>query len=307
MTVPATPRRAGPFNGTGSTTAFGFNFKAFDAADVRVVVLDLPTSVESDAILNSDYTVALNPDQESNPGGTVNYLVAPPVTKRITLIGDLNYEQPIDLPDGGGYRAQQVEDALDRVAIQMQQLKEITDRCAKVSVSSQDTSTLFDSINTLAANIAVLQVVVANIAELLVLAMNIDDVNTVVLNLADVIAVAEEIPNLNLKVSKDSDTGAAFMPRGTTAQRPASPQNGYTRYNTTLQTLESYNAATSAWAPAGQGATGAVGNPMFYENDQIMTGDYTIAGTKNAHATGPIQIANGVTLTVASGATLVVA
>lgn len=340
MTVPATPRRAGPYNGNGATTAFGFSFKAFAETDVRVVVLDVPTSVETDAVLNSDFTVALNPDQESNPGGTVNYLIAPAATKKLTLIGDLNYEQPIDLPDGGAYRAQQVEDGMDRLAIQMQQLKEIIDRCAQVPVSSQDTSTLFDSINTLSANIAALQTIVANIAALLTLAMNIDDVSALVpisgdittvagvaplipaaasiadditdvvivaTNIAKVVAVADDIPNLAVKVGRDSPTGSAFIPSGTTAQRSAVPADGYTRHNKDLRALEFFDATSAAWLPAGQGATGAPGNPMFYENDKIMTGDYTLAGTKNAIATGPVEIATGVSLTVSSGATLVIA
>lgn len=196
MTVPATPRRAGPYDGNNVTTAFGFSFKAFDEADVRVVVLDLPTSVESDAVLNSDYTVALNPDQESNPGGTVNYLIAPPATKKVTLIGDVDYEQPIDLPDGGAYRAQQVEDGMDRLAIQMQQLKEITDRCAQVPVSSTDAQSLFESVNILAANLTTLQVVVTNIADLVVLADDIADVNT----LAAISAQIQIVASIALQV-----------------------------------------------------------------------------------------------------------
>lgn len=190
MTVPATPRRAGPYDGTGAQTAFPFSFKAFDESDVRVVELDEPTNVETDAVLNSDYTVTLNPDQESTPGGTVNYLVAPSTDKKITLIGDLDFAQPVDLPDGGNYRAQQVEDALDRLAICMQQLKEITDRCAQIPVSSTDASSLIDSINTLSANLPTLQIVVTNIADLVALAADIADVNTLAAISAQIQTVA---------------------------------------------------------------------------------------------------------------------
>ncbi|AOS80268.1 hypothetical protein Q5W_15465 [Hydrogenophaga sp. PBC] len=190
MTVPATPRRAGPYDGTGAQTAFGFSFKAFDEADVRVVELDEPTNVESDAALNTDYTVALNPDQESTPGGTVNYLVAPSADKKITLIGNLDFAQPVDLPDGGNYRAQQVEDGLDRLAICLQQLKEITNRCAQVPVSQSDAEGLIDSINVLSANLATLQTVVTNIADLITLANDIDDVALVATISADVQVVA---------------------------------------------------------------------------------------------------------------------
>ena len=42
-------------------------------------------------------------------------------------------------------------------------------------------------------------------------------------------------------------TGAAVIPSGTTAQRPASPVMGYLRFNTDLDTLEWYNSITSSW------------------------------------------------------------
>lgn len=54
---------------------------------------------------------------------------------------------------------------------------------------------------------------------------------------------------LNLKVSKDSDTGAAVLPAGTTAQRPASPVNGYMRYNSDLLAMEAY--VNGAWGSTG--------------------------------------------------------
>jgi hypothetical protein len=45
---------------------------------------------------------------------------------------------------------------------------------------------------------------------------------------------------LNLKLSKDSDTGAATLPSGTTDQRKASPVNGDIRFNSTLRAPEFY-------------------------------------------------------------------
>jgi hypothetical protein len=39
-------------------------------------------------------------------------------------------------------------------------------------------------------------------------------------------------------------TGAALMPAGTTAQQPATPVAGMTRYNSTIGTLEVYNGTT---------------------------------------------------------------
>lgn len=116
-------------------------------------------------------------------------------------------------------------------------------------------------------------------------------------------SAAAAAASVSLRVPRTSATGSAVMPVGTTAQRDGTPLDGYTRFNTTLQSLEVYNAAATAWVPAGQGATGAVGNPAFYENDKAITGDYTIAATKNAGSFGPITINSGVTVTVSTGAT----
>ena len=53
----------------------------------------------------------------------------------------------------------------------------------------------------------------------------------------------------------------------------------------------------------GGGATGAIGNQVFYENDMNVTGDYTIQNGKNAGSFGPITIDTGVTVTVPTNAT----
>ncbi len=55
-------------------------------------------------------------------------------------------------------------------------------------------------------------------------------------------------------------------------------------------------------AGGGGGATGGGANEVFFENDQTVTNDYTIPGTKNAGTFGPITVDSGVTVTVSSGA-----
>lgn len=47
--------------------------------------------------------------------------------------------------------------------------------------------------------------------------------------------------------------------------------------------------------------TGAVGNAVFYENDQNVTGSYTITSNKNAMTAGPVTVNAGVTVTVPAG------
>jgi hypothetical protein len=61
-----------------------------------------------------------------------------------------------------------------------------------------------------------------------------------------------KISVLTSTVSQTSETGAAIIPAGTTAQRDASPVAGYLRWNSTLNVAEIYNDNTSAWQDVGQ-------------------------------------------------------
>jgi hypothetical protein len=54
----------------------------------------------------------------------------------------------------------------------------------------------------------------------------------------------------------------------------------------------------------GSGATGGLGNAIFYENDTTMTSNYTLG--KNASMTGPLNINTGIVLTIPTGRRLVI-
>lgn len=49
------------------------------------------------------------------------------------------------------------------------------------------------------------------------------------------------------------------------------------------------------------GATGGSGNSVFWENDQIVSSNYTITAGRNAGTFGPVTVANGVTVTIPDG------
>lgn len=57
---------------------------------------------------------------------------------------------------------------------------------------------------------------------------------------------------------------------------------------------------------AGGTGSGAVAGGVLYENNQTLTADYTISAGKNAMMAGPLTIADGVTLTIPTGSSLVV-
>ena len=101
-------------------------------------------------------------------------------------------------------------------------------------------------------------------------------------------------------------TGAVELPEGTEAQRPGTPATGMIRFNSDATSFEGYNGIEWGEIGGGGGATGGGTDQVFYENDQIVTTNYTIEADKNAMTTGPIDIDNGVTVTVETGARWVV-
>jgi hypothetical protein len=56
----------------------------------------------------------------------------------------------------------------------------------------------------------------------------------------------------------------------------------------------------------GGGARGNGADDIFFENSKTVNGSYTISTNKNAMSTGPITLANGVTVTVPSDSRWVV-
>jgi len=89
-------------------------------------------------------------------------------------------------------------------------------------------------------------------------------------------------------------TGTIQVPAGTTANRP-SPAQGMFRYNTDLSQFEGYDGAN--WGGIG----GAQAGGAIQVNKSIATVSYTIASGSNGFSVGPVTLASGVTVTVASG------
>lgn len=204
MTVPAAERKAGPFNGNGSTTSFPFTFKVFTSADVEVIFADAD-GVETVLALDSDYSVALNADQDATPGGSVGYPIsgaALATGEKLSIAGALAYEQETDIPTGGNFNPTVLENALDKLSMQTQQLAEAVSRAAKVPITNAaDAAALSQAIFVAANNIAGLQTIVTNIDDIQTVAADLNEpvseIDTVATNIASVNTVGANISNVN--------------------------------------------------------------------------------------------------------------
>lgn len=225
MTIPATTRKAGPFTGNGSTTAFPFTFKVFTTADVAVIVADAD-GIESTLILDSDYSVTLNSDQDATPGGTVTYPISGtplPSTDKLSIKGDVDYEQGTDIPTGGDFNPVVLENALDSLSMQIQQVQEAVSRAAVVPITSAaDAADLVADIALLASKIGNLDVIFTNMADITTVADDLNEpvseINTVAGSIANVNTVGANIADVNAVAANETnvDTVAGISANVTT-------------------------------------------------------------------------------------------
>lgn len=94
-------------------------------------------------------------------------------------------------------------------------------------------------------------------------------------------------------------TNGITYPSWTTATRPAGPSVGETGFNTTLNCLETYSG--TAWASASLVASGTIN-----QNNQTVLANYTMSANTSGVSSGPISLANAVTVTLPSGSRWVI-
>ncbi len=135
MPISSNIRKAGPYTGTGLVTTYPFYFKVFQVADLYVVQADT-AGVETVLVLNTDYTVSLNADQDVSPGGNVVLTTALTADYSLVITSSIENLQPTDLTNMGGFYPSVITDALDRACIQIQQIGESIDRSIKVPLTT---------------------------------------------------------------------------------------------------------------------------------------------------------------------------
>lgn len=134
MTISSENRRAGPYLGNDVATSFAFAFKVFATSDLQVVHTDM-AGAESALALTTDYTVGLNSNQDSNPGGTVTLSAALASGTKLTITSNIPPLQATDLTNQGGFYPKVITSALDKLTILIQQALNGIGRSIKVPIS----------------------------------------------------------------------------------------------------------------------------------------------------------------------------
>jgi len=123
------------FTGTGALTRFSFGFAVSVDTDLRVFYTAVD-GAETDLVLDTDYTVTLNLNQGSNPGGFIDFTVAPDVGVPGVIMRNLDFARGASFVNSVAPHI--IEAELDRLTMYAQQLGEVLDRSLHVSPAQQE-------------------------------------------------------------------------------------------------------------------------------------------------------------------------
>ena len=301
------------FISSAGQTAFTFNFAIFADTDLKVYKT-LAGAVANDTTdlltLSTHYTVAIN----GTLGGTVTLISGASLNDTLTIVRSLPVNRATDYVTNGDlyadtldadqdYQTYLVQDGyvqLERAIIVPESLGNIDLNIPSPIANSylrwNATADALENDTTIPQAVIDSQTA----ADIATAQANIATTKASEASASATLAqgYAESIDPLTI-VKKDSDTGAAYIPAGTTAQRPATPANGYLRYNTDLLSMEAYT--NGMWGSVGGGAVGGGSNTAFWENDTSITANYTITTGKNDGTFGPVTVADGISVTVPDG------
>ena len=128
------------FTGNDSATAFPFDFKTNAAADLEVG-LSIDDAAPTVLALNVNYSVVLNDNQNTNPGGTITYpLTGDPLSTDEKLYVRRNMPALQPTPFTAGIAPATLEAKFDNMTMLVNQLQEQVDRSIKGAVT--DTAAL---------------------------------------------------------------------------------------------------------------------------------------------------------------------
>jgi len=114
-----------------SGVTYDFDFRIDAETELEVYGID---SDDVATELTTGFSIAFSAEDEE---GTVTFDAEPTDYDYILMLRAKEYTQPTDIPIRGGFSEEDIEQALDNIVMQVQQLKEITDYCVKLSSTAE--------------------------------------------------------------------------------------------------------------------------------------------------------------------------
>jgi hypothetical protein len=128
MTISSVLRRAGPFNGNGSTTVFAREFVVLDADHLKVY--------QTISGVTTEVTTGISKDGIGTSAGNVTFSAAPATGTQITLLREIPLVQETDYSNQGKVEPERVEDDFDLQVMQTQDTSETLGRALRLPITS---------------------------------------------------------------------------------------------------------------------------------------------------------------------------
>src|SRR6056297_2857884 len=182
--------KSGPYSGNGVTDTFDYDFQIQDQAEL-LVTRQNADDTETVLVVTTDYTVSGVGD---DTGGQITLVDAAndlPTGTSLVIQYNGDFNQSTDYSNQGSIQLGALEDALDKVTMHLQALKDLSDRALKVDAfSSTDVDTLMTNVAAIAAiesNITALAAIVSDVSA--VAAVDSGDLQTIASLEADITAL----------------------------------------------------------------------------------------------------------------------
>ena len=124
------------YSGSGTTGPFDFTFKIFAATDIQVIKTTSAGIDDLVLVKDVDYTIVGTGTPAYSTGGSVTLTEALAAGEILTIRRDMPYLQTQHYTHSSNFTASSLNNALDKLAIQIQQIKEEVDRSAQLPESS---------------------------------------------------------------------------------------------------------------------------------------------------------------------------
>lgn len=139
MTI-SSPTRFITYSGDSLVTTFTFPFKVFATSELVVKLENNLTGVQTTQVLGTDYTAVLSAAPNSNPGGSITFILTAPATgNKVIITSNIALEQPTNLSNQGGFYPDVINNSLDRATIQIQQVANLGTRALVVPITETGT------------------------------------------------------------------------------------------------------------------------------------------------------------------------
>ena len=137
MTIERESRRSDVYLGDGRNTSLPFGFKIFLPTEIAVVLNE--NGVEHTLSHGHGCTVALNAEQDVQPGGTVRLDAPLPPGSKAVVLSNVRPLQQVDLTNQGGFYPDVLNAVHDRLTMLIQQLMELQARTPQVPATDNVT------------------------------------------------------------------------------------------------------------------------------------------------------------------------